>query len=195
MRIFIAVIILIFSLQSLIKAEDISDFEIEGMSIGDSLLDYMTVDEIESNILQYFNDKRKYYVVGKIDNLNKYEQLEIYLKSDDKNYEIKTLGGFIWIEGDKCLSKQKEIDKEFRELFSNLKIYSATISHIYDKSGKSKQKQTNYVFGSDASKDDHIRTECVSWSDEIKQKEGWTDNLIVIAMTSEILKWVDSGYK
>ena len=195
MRVFIAVLVLIFSLQSWTKADDIRDFQIEGMSIGDSLLDYMTVDEIENNRLQYFNDKRKYYVVGKFDNLNTYEQLEIYLKSDDKNYKIKTLGAFISLEGNECLLKQKEIDKEFRELFSNLKIYSATISHIFDKSGKSKQKQTNYVFGSDASKDNHIRTECISWSDEIKQKEGWQDNLIVIAMTSEILKWINSGYK
>ena len=40
MRVFIAVLVLIFGLQSWTKADDISDFEIEGMSIGDSLLDY-----------------------------------------------------------------------------------------------------------------------------------------------------------
>ena len=40
MRVFVAVLVLIFSLQSLTKADDIRDFEIEGMSIGDSLLDY-----------------------------------------------------------------------------------------------------------------------------------------------------------
>ena len=38
MRVFIIVLVLIFSLQSWTKADDISDFEIEGMSIGDSLL-------------------------------------------------------------------------------------------------------------------------------------------------------------
>ena len=47
MRIFIAVIILIFSLQSWTKADDISDFEIEGMSIGDSALDHVSKSEIE----------------------------------------------------------------------------------------------------------------------------------------------------
>ena len=40
MRVFITVLVLIFSLQSWTKADDISDFEIEGMSIGDSLLDF-----------------------------------------------------------------------------------------------------------------------------------------------------------
>tara|TARA_Y100000590_G_scaffold470279_1_gene663287 strand:+ start:736 stop:1323 length:588 start_codon:yes stop_codon:yes gene_type:complete len=195
MKLFIAVLILIFNFQSWIKADDIRDFEIEGMSIGDSLLNYMSVNEIKKNTLKYFPDKRKYYVVARTDNLNTYEQVEIYLKTDDKKYEIKTIGGFIFSEGDECLAMRKEIDKEFKQLFSNLKIYSATRDHDYDKTGKSKQKQTNYVFGESAHKDNHIRTECVSWSEEIKQKENFSDNLMVIAMTSEILKWIDSGYK
>ena len=43
-------LILLFSLFLLsspsVFADDITDFEIEGISIGDSLLDYMTEDEI-----------------------------------------------------------------------------------------------------------------------------------------------------
>ena len=50
MRLFITVFILIFSLQSWTKADDIRDFQIEGMSVGDSLLDYFSKDEIEKNI-------------------------------------------------------------------------------------------------------------------------------------------------
>ena len=46
MRVFLAVLVLIFSLQSWTKADDISDFEIEGISIGDSLLDYYNEEEI-----------------------------------------------------------------------------------------------------------------------------------------------------
>jgi hypothetical protein len=55
-------LVLLFSLFSLsttsVFAEDISDFQIEGISIGDSLLDYMTEDEIlkeiERNLGNYF---------------------------------------------------------------------------------------------------------------------------------------------
>ena len=50
MRVFIAALVLIFSFQSWIKAEDIRDFEIEGMSIGDSLLDYISENEIKKKI-------------------------------------------------------------------------------------------------------------------------------------------------
>ena len=46
MRIFLSVLILIFSLQSWTKADNISEFEIEGISIGDSLLDHFSKEEI-----------------------------------------------------------------------------------------------------------------------------------------------------
>ena len=50
MRVFIAALVLIFSLQSFSKADDIRDFEIEGMSIGDSLLDYFSEKELINGI-------------------------------------------------------------------------------------------------------------------------------------------------
>ena len=50
MRIFLSIFVLIFILQSWTKADDIKDFEIHGISIGDSLLDYYSADEIYENI-------------------------------------------------------------------------------------------------------------------------------------------------
>ena len=38
-------------------ADDIRDFEIEGISIGDSLLDYYSEEEIKNNINHYYNNK------------------------------------------------------------------------------------------------------------------------------------------
>ena len=177
-------------------SDDIRDFQIEGISIGDSLLDYMTIEEVKQNTLNYFQDERNYYVVAMTDNLNQYDQIEIYLKSNDRKYEIKTIGGFVTVNDlDECFRLQDTIDNEFKDIFSNLKIYSSTLNHIYDKSGKSKQYQTNYVFGSSADKDDHIRTECTDWSTEIQQKDGYGYNLTVVVMTKEILKWINAGYR
>ena len=48
MKILLTFFVLFFS--SSVVADDISDFEIEGISIGDSLLDYMTEDEILEQI-------------------------------------------------------------------------------------------------------------------------------------------------
>ena len=49
MRIFVATIILIFSFQSLTKSDDVTSFELEGISIGTSLLDYFSEEEIIKN--------------------------------------------------------------------------------------------------------------------------------------------------
>ena len=54
MRIFLIFVILIFSFQSLTRADDIKDFQIEGLSIGDSLLNHFNVNEI--NNFQNYDD-------------------------------------------------------------------------------------------------------------------------------------------
>ena len=46
------IILLILNIQLLVKADDIGDFQIEGMSIGDSLLNYMNVYEIKYNTIK-----------------------------------------------------------------------------------------------------------------------------------------------
>ena len=60
MRVFIAVIVLIFSFQSWTKADDISDFEIDGMSVGDSALKYVSKETLSSN-KRYMWDNKKYF--------------------------------------------------------------------------------------------------------------------------------------
>ena len=55
MRIFISVLILIFSFQSWTKADDLRDLEIEGISIGENALDYFSKEEIDANKTYYPN--------------------------------------------------------------------------------------------------------------------------------------------
>ena len=77
MKILLIFLILIFSFQSLTKADDIREFEIEGMSVGDSLLNYMSLEKLNSSKRNYFDDQRKYYVVGQADNLNSYDVVDL----------------------------------------------------------------------------------------------------------------------
>ena len=53
------ILILTFNFQSGIKADDIRDFEIEGMSIGDSALDFFNKKDISNNTWEYPNKKFK----------------------------------------------------------------------------------------------------------------------------------------
>ena len=49
MKRLLLILILTFSFQSIIKADDISDFMIEGISLGDSALDFFSEDLITIN--------------------------------------------------------------------------------------------------------------------------------------------------
>ena len=56
---FLLIFILMLSFQTLTKADDISDFEIEGISIGDSLFDYYSKKEL-NNSIEIYKYKRNY---------------------------------------------------------------------------------------------------------------------------------------
>ena len=71
MKIYFLILILFFNFQLSTKADDIRDFEIEGMSIGDSLLDYYSLNKVKSflqknqypssqRIKMYFIDDKKF---------------------------------------------------------------------------------------------------------------------------------------
>ena len=99
MRVFIAVLVLVFSLQSWTKADDISDFEIEGMSIGDSLLDFMSITEIKNDLKAQINwphTDKKFQRVEKYEgSFENYEYVAAIIKPEDPQYIIYGLSGML----------------------------------------------------------------------------------------------------
>ena len=87
MRIFIGVLILIFCIQSYTNADDIRDFEIEGISIGDKLLEHFSK-EINSSTDESASDR--IYIVKTFFNLkfDLYEAIQITYKNSDQNKTI-----------------------------------------------------------------------------------------------------------
>ena len=81
MRVFIAVLVLIFSFQSWTKADDIRDFQIEGMSIGDSLFDYISEKELKNKPkAKYKNSKfiaKNHQISQKLQNFVKNREISI----------------------------------------------------------------------------------------------------------------------
>lgn len=191
MKIPLILVFLFFSYPLL--ADDISDFEIEGISVGESLLDYMSEEEINKNKMYYLEGKRKFYVVSSGNlSLDTYESLEIYLKTDDKKYVIYALSGAIFYKNEMaiCIKKKDELVNNIEHLFQNSKkIDSGLFSHQYDKSGLS--KVTNVYFSVNS---DTVLVGCLDWSEEIERK-NWMDNLFLKIETKEIQDWVEGGYK
>ena len=66
MKRLLLILILTLSLQTLVKSDDIRDFQIEGISIGDSALDFFSEDEILKNIRKgaYEGSDGKFYDSG-----------------------------------------------------------------------------------------------------------------------------------
>ena len=190
MRIILSVLILIFSLQSWTKADEISEFEIMGMSIGDSLLDFFSLQEIGYNLknANYTSDKYTLFEVYKADHqLDQYDALMIHFRKNDKNYKIFSVSGVIEfannIQG--CTSKKKEIDLELLKLFKNLKRNDYGFSKAKsDKSGKSSFSEIEYKFQTMH----EITIQCYDWSEEI----GYMDHLRISLHHSKFIKWINN---
>ena len=181
-------LILTFSFQFLTKADDIEDFEIEGMSVGQSLLNHISVEKIENNIIPYFKDKRKYYVIKYVENLNLYDDLEIYLKSDDNNYIIKSISAGLYPDNLKeCLKSKDDIVKNIKSSL-NIEFKESNYNHHYYKNTVTYNSVTTVKGG-------FIRVECIYYDLKDKAKHDVIDNLSIVSKSNEIEKWFKSNYE
>ena len=120
MRISLTFLILILCFQFISRAEDVRDFEIEGMSIGESLLNFMSEKQITEALgsdKAYFYEN-KFVTISSWDNRHNYETYDnvgIILKQDDSTYKIYGLEGLLITQDgniDDCYEKQESIAKE-----------------------------------------------------------------------------------
>ena len=170
MKRFILIIILIFGFQSWTKADDITDFEIEGMSIGDSLLDYFSEKEINKakSSSQYPNDKFIIYYLEELKPLKNYDWVSITTKKNEKSYIVTNIGGAIsYKKLDKCLELQKEIQKDVERLFKAIDKQEDTYASQQDKTGNSKVYGVQYYFKPYPS-DESIAINCYHMTDASK---------------------------
>ena len=123
MKRLLLILILTFSFQSFSKADDIRDFEIEGISIGDSLLDHMDknliIKAINSEFTYYY--KKDFASISTWDIRDKfkiYDDVGVVLDLTDKNYQIFALEGTLYFKDnniEKCYKKQIEISDNIKK--------------------------------------------------------------------------------
>ena len=166
------------------KADDIRDFEIEGISIGDSLLDYFSEKEIKQNLkVNYFSRiKDKTFVTAEImdGKFKNYDGLQIVLKRNDNTYKIYGMHGIIFYEKNinLCYKKLSEISKDIEK---NIKYELKDVFENLDMGGKrGRYSGTTFLL-----KFGIISVHCYDWSKEIEKKNRWTDNLRVNIKTEE----------
>ena len=182
--------LILFSFSTLSFADDISDFQIEGMSVGDSLLDYFSKKEIQDNININYYANNKYTSVEffELPSFEIYDSVELNYKTDDKKYIIVSVAGVLFCEKniEKCNKKQKEIGLELSNMFENAKKDLQKSKHNADKSGKSTTSQINFWLKSG----EVVSIELIDWSEKITNENGWTDNVSVILYTPDFAQWL-----
>ena len=142
------------------QADDIRDIQIEGISVGDSLLDYLTKKKIKKLEKLYYPKSKKYvrlYEVKKSKELLEYEKVDVHVKENDKNYIIVSINGLFFYKNNiqECYQKKKEIVKDISSAVSSKKD-----SYIYNyPNDNSKSDVTDFVLS-----DGRIRVWCTDYS-------------------------------
>ena len=104
--------------------DDIKDFQIENISIGDSALDYFTESQLENGELDWFNYSYKEYSTSLLLGKDIYDWFKISYNSHDDDFIIEGLVGIVVkkkYDDNKC---NKELDTaalDISKLFKNTK--------------------------------------------------------------------------
>ena len=148
--------LVLFSFSAPSFADDIRDFQIEGISIGDSLLKHLSKKEILSNHeFIYYNEKSFSKDIAGIfydKDLSEYEIVQIDFKFNDPDFTIVGMSGYIDYDNDlsSCYKKQNEIFEDLKFFFSDAKTFKGDIEdHPGYPKGEVKLKRFSFFLTED----------------------------------------------
>ena len=194
-KIFSIILIIIFSLQSLTNADDISDFEIEGFSVGESLIKYADQQEITKKI----DDKTSYHYPNSkfvsinytTENLNLFDSIGFVIKKNDPKFVIYAVEATIYFwenKIDKCYEKQKQIKDDLKIFFGNkITIDDYDTKYVGDETGNSMVRYVDFDFKDQS----NSRIICYDLSDEINLKSP--DQLYLVANSKEFMIFLNNN--
>jgi hypothetical protein len=183
------ILLLILSIKSFSIADEISDFQIEEISIGESLLNHINKQLIQQKKNSYSDNgyiynSKDYYSLTFSKNLDmkNYDQIQIHLKDKDESYIIKSISGIKLFRNDYdgCIPLLKTIEQELDNLLSSAE--KETASSTLSKLDKSKGYWYLYPDGS------NVYIGCEDWS--VKSKIP--DCLAVVVNSSKFQKFIDN---
>jgi hypothetical protein len=200
-------LILLFSLFLLSSTSVFADsnlnFQIEGIGIGDSLLDYMTEDEIleeielNKNSYSYLKEPNKYASVYLFKDFPIYKDgVSVFIKNNptskyitdiNEKYTILSIRGMInYIEDfDSCMVKKDEVVDDLSKMFPDAQKTERITKHAADLSGNSIGYVTDFNFtsGGDA------KVYCTNFEENFRIKMDWSEGLNVSIFSKEIVSW------
>ncbi len=188
-----------------VYADDISDFEIEGISIGDSLLDYMTEDEILKEIdnserYYYLNEPNKFAEIYLKQDFSLYDNVSVFISTEpsskyitnkNEKFIVASVRGIIAYneEFDSCLIQRDKIIKDLTKMFPNAPKTENTFSHGADPSGDSIVDYVDFELDAGAS----IYINCQDFEEILRARKKWSDSLNIVTQTKEVSDWFEAG--
>ena len=186
------VVILLLFFNTILKADDIGDFEIQGLTLGDSLLQMYSKKEIEEFLKtnsNFYPSSKKYFLLATNGKDENFDQLNVDLKYNDKDYIIYGLSQYKRIEYKNCLKEMKIIIKDIKKIFNQdkYKLDEFTQNHQRDSSGNSKFTSTDFNSNNGSS----LRIVCTDWGKEF-EADNYHDNIDVSMASSKFNNWLNN---
>ena len=177
-------IILVLSFQPLSLADNIRYFQIEGMSIGDSALDYFSESQLEDNEQGWHNYSYNEYSTSYMPGKGIYNWFLVSYKNDDGNFIIEALAGGIEksnYDNKECNNKLDAVALNISELFKNTvqeekKSYELTenAAQTYPFTGKSTVTSLSFNFLDGAK----IILACYNVDKDTKKNESFLKSIL-----------------
>jgi len=170
--------------QTLSLADNIRYFQIEGMKIGDSALDYFNESQLEDNEQGWHNYSYNEYSTSYMPGKGIYNWFLVSYKNDDDDFIIEGLVGGLEkknYENKKCNNKMEEVALNISELFKNTvqeekKSYKLTTdsAQTYPFTGKSTVTSLSFNFLDGAK----IILACYKMDKEAKKNQSFLRSIL-----------------
>ena len=181
MKRLLLILILTLSFQSLVKADDISEFEVEGISIGDSALDYFSKETLNKTKRDWFNNNEYSISVGlETSSLKTFDNMQFVYLTKDSIYKLEGIEAIKFYKDNinDCYKLFDQTFLEVKELFSDVSFTEKMkTKHPGDKVGTTMVTQQYIIFKNG----DAVQLFCEDWSIE----SGYTDALRISIRTNK----------
>ena len=189
MKILLFLLILMIYLQSPTKADDIRDFEMEGFSVGDSLLDHYNKDEISNALQMKYPKSDKYIKYQFTINNSEYDNISFHLKKNDPKFKIYEISGgtFFTKNFTKCKKYKEKVINDIKSITQNLTENSYRYYYENVEDGKSYADVVEFKYPNG----DLIRMWCVNWSEQVENNLNYGDNFSISLTPLKHMNWIN----
>ena len=184
--------LILFTLQAPSLADDISDFQIEGMSIGDSLLEYFDLDEMNNFYVAIYpssDDYKGYEIPQSLSKIkfSTYKSITVNWKKKDKKMRIVAISGIKLYPNnlEACLKERDKTAEKIKKILNNAKEERYEMSWGKDSDSKGYVIDLSIESGS-------IRVWCTDWDEKTEKENNWEDDFNVSIDSKEYIYWLDN---